>query len=525
MFKNFLVLIPLSIMLVFASQAQKPNIIFFIADDMLPVHFNCLTEGRDKYFTPNIDKLANEGVLMLEQHVVSPVCTPSRYSVLTGLYPSRATNGGFIARTAQEGQSVVQFNTDIVKGNQTVGTFLQEAGYTTGFVGKNHVVQVHDLKKFSNYDASVKDLIIKNQLISNHTKICDAIKEVGFDFVDRIYHNNPPYIGLKEVGVHNMDWLAEGGIEFIKQNKENPFFLYFATTIPHGPTEEKRAWNADPLLSAIGYLDKAPDVLPSRKSIPERLKKEGFPVDDSRCNLLWLDDVLGSLINTLEEENILDNTLIFFFSDHGQRAKGTLYQGGVHDPSIIWKTDGLPVGESSEALVSGIDFTPTILDIAGIGFDKEKFDGESFLPILLGKEAKERTLYFELGYARAIRKGPWKYIAIRYPEFIKNMSFDERKNILDAYNKERRRKYLNIVTEDPSTPFSHFNALPGGGDAERVSTGKKPGYYDPDQLYNLDSDPNELTNLANDSKYNDTLLEMKKELQSIIDTLPGNLTL
>ena len=81
MFKKFLVLIPLSIMLVFASQAKKPNIIFFIADDMLPVHFNCLTEGRDKYFTPNIDKLANEGVLMLEQHVVSPVCTPSRYSL------------------------------------------------------------------------------------------------------------------------------------------------------------------------------------------------------------------------------------------------------------------------------------------------------------------------------------------------------------------------------------------------------------------------------------------------------------
>ena len=508
-----------------ATASQKPNIIFFIADDMLPVHFNCLSEGKDKYFTPNIDRLANEGVLMLEQHVVSPVCTPSRYSVLTGLYPSRATNGGFITRTKKEGQTVVQFNTDIVKGNKTIGSRLQKAGYVTGFVGKNHVVQVHNLKKFSNYDASAQDPIIKKQLIDNHTKICNSIKEVGFDFVDRIYHNNPPYIGLKEVGVHNMDWLAEGGIEFINQNKNNSFFLYFATTIPHGPTEEKRSWNANPLLSAIGYLDNPPDVLPSRASIPQRLKKAGYPTDDSRCNLLWLDDVLGALVKKLEKENILDNTLIFFFSDHGQRAKGTLYQGGVHDPSIVWKVGGLPAGKSSKALVSGIDFTPTILDIAGAEYNAEDFDGKSFLPVLLGKKEQERILYFELGYARAIRKGPWKYIAIRYPDFIKNMSLDERKNILDTYNNERRRKYLNIVTEDPSAPFSHFNALPGGGDAERVSTGKKPSYYAQDQLYNLDSDPNELNNLFDDPKYKEKSVEMKKELQSIIDTLPGHLSL
>ena len=180
---------------------------------------------------------------------------------------------------------------------------------------------------------------------------------------------------------------------------------------------------------------------------------------------------------------------------------------------------------SSVALVSGIDFTPTILDITGTEYNAEDFDGKSFLPVLLGKKEQERILYFELGYARAIRKGPWKYIAIRYPDFIKNMSLDERKNILDTYNNERRRKYLNIVTEDPSAPFSHFNALPGGGDAERVSTGKKPSYYAQDQLYNLDSDPNELNNLFDDPKYKEKSVEMKKELQSIIDTLPGHLSL
>ena len=231
------------------------------------------------------------------------------------------------------------------------------------------------------------------------------------------------------------------------------------------------------------------------------------------------------MIKKLEKEKILDNTIIFFFSDHGQEAKGTLYQGGVHDPSIVWKSGGLPAGETSTALISNIDFTPTILDIAGVEYDPKSFDGVSFKPQLLGKKSKKRTLYFELGYARAIRIGNWKYIAVRYPDFINNWTIEDKKRVLDEYNAERRRKYLKIVTEDPSEPFSHFNAQPGGGDAEKVSTGKKPGYYDLDQLYNLEDDPNELNNLANKKSYIKKLNEMKNELKLILDTLPGDFPL
>ena len=98
------------ILITFISAESKINLIlFFIADDMLPVHFNCLHEGRDKFYTPNLDRLAREGTILLQQHVVSPVCTPSRYSVLTGNYPSRATNWGFLDRTKKEGQTVVSF--------------------------------------------------------------------------------------------------------------------------------------------------------------------------------------------------------------------------------------------------------------------------------------------------------------------------------------------------------------------------------------------------------------------------------
>ena len=81
--------------------------------------------------------------------------------------------------------------------------------------------------------------------------------EIGFDFADSLYHNNPNFLGLHEVAVQNMDWITDAGVRF-KQPHTNPFFLYFATTVPHGPTQAKRSWKADPRLTAIGYSTNLP---------------------------------------------------------------------------------------------------------------------------------------------------------------------------------------------------------------------------------------------------------------------------
>ena len=153
-----------------------------------------------------------------------------------------------------------------------------------------------------------------------------------------------------------------------------PFFLYFATTVPHGPNEADRSWNANPLITADGYMDEPLNVLPPRKSIPKRLKKAGLS-GKGKENLLWLDDSLGALIKKLEQHNLIDNTLIFFFNDHGQKAKGTVYQGGVHNPCIVWRKDGFKCGNVSKAQISNVDFAPTILDYAGVNYSEVEFDG------------------------------------------------------------------------------------------------------------------------------------------------------
>lgn len=513
---------------VLAEEDNRPNIVFFIADDMLPKHFNFLPQGKGRNLTTNIDRLADGGVVMSGMHVASPICTPSRYNVLTGNYASRANNTSFRQRTKNEGQAVVEFNTHIVKNDVTLQKLLKQAGYATGFVGKNHVVEVDDLKKFPDFDASAKDPGNVAKLKANHDHICQAIRETGFDYVERVYHDNPDFLGLHEVAVQNMDWITEGGVNFIRGHHDKPFFLYFATTVPHGPTKAQRSWNADPHISPVGYLDddQLPKVQPARETIPERLAAAGLPVNDDTANMLWLDDAVGALIKKLEETGTLESTIFFFFSDHGQNAKGTVYQGGVHDPCIVWKKGGFPVGKECGALTHITDFAPTILDMAGVDHSAVKFDGKSFLPCLQGGHGDEnRVLYFELGYACGVRKGDWKYMAIRYPEAVEEMTLEERQKVLDEWNAERRRKHLRIVTEDATKPFSHLTPIPGGGDAERRSTGSYPGYYDRDQLYDLSADPKEQKNLANDPACKEKLEEMQGELRKILDTLPGKFPL
>ena len=527
-------LIPISLLASMKNEQVKienphrPNIIFFIADDMLPHHFNCLPEGEGKNYTPNLDRLSKEGVVLMGQHVVSPVCTPSRYNCLTGKYASRASNKYFKETTEKnDNQTVVEFNTHITSRDESLPKFLKELGYTTSMSGKNHVVHASNLKRPKDFDGSAKDPKNIAILKANHDHVKQAMREAGFDHVGNVYHNNPDFLGLHEVAVQNMDWITHSAVEFLKAERQNPFFLYIASTIPHAPEQAKRSWNANPLVTPIGYLDEALNVQPPRLSIPKRLKEKGFKVNKDTCNMLWLDDSLGALMSILEEQNKLDNTIIFFFNDHGQNSKGTLYQGGVHNPSIIWRKGGFKCGSKLETLISNVDFAPTIIDLAGGNTQDKGFDGQSFLPYLNSEKTgtQQRTLYHELGYARAVRIGKWKYLAVRYPEKLENMSFEQRSLRLEKWNQERRRKHIEIVTEDPSAPFSHLTALPGGGHAESRSTGSYPSYYDRDQLYNLEDDPEEQVNLAGNPEYQAKLREMKDALNKITNKLPGQFNL
>ena len=501
---------------------EKPNFVFFILDDMEKNMFNCLPEGKGKNLTPNIDRLAAEGTLFMNQYVASPVCTPSRFNSLTGVYGSRANNEEFIKEAEQKGQSVVQWNTDIIPGDEnTLPKILQRNGYRTGFVGKNHVMKVKGWTWLP-FNTDVTKPEIKEILAKNKKLVQEGFRKMGWEFVESVYYRNPEMLGPEALSVHNQDWITKGAIDFLEsqKNEDRPFFLYFATTIPHWPTEPKRSWNANPLATADGFLDDTLHVQPPRHTIPERLAKAGL-AGQNKENVLWLDDAVGAVMKKLEEEGLLENTYVFFFNDHGQDAKGTLYQGGVLDPSIIWHFGGLKSGKVNYTRICNIDFAPTMLDLAGIDYTQYPFDGKSFRPVLEGNPAEiHESLYFEMGYTRAVIKGKYKYLALRYPEYALKWSLEERKKRVEEINAKRRKRNQILANPqaDPTLPFSHISLLPGGNNAELSSYGKLPGYFDPDQLYDLEADPEEMHNLAYDPEYKDVLEDLKAEMKKYLST-------
>ncbi len=515
-----------SILLSCNNKQKRPNILFIILDDMLQEQCNFLPRGKGKNLTPNIDRLASKGTVFMNQYTSAPVCTPSRFSCLTGLYAARARNKHFVNETKKMGQNVVQWNSEILADDITLPKLLKEAGYRTGFVGKNHVVAAEGWKQLA-FDADLNDPQNMETLRKNRELVQTAVKSVGFDYAESIYHKNPENTGAEALSVHNMDWITKGAIDFIEaQNKDQSFFLYFSTTLPHWPDQPERSWNGNPLATSDGFLEKPLNVQPARETIPQRLKEAGID-GDNKENLLWMDDGIGAVLKKLEDKGLLDNTIVFFFNDHGQDAKGTIYQGGILNPSIIWKKGGFKCGSVSKIKISNVDFGPTILSLAGVNYKKDQFDGKSFAHILNGiKEPVHDSMFFEMGFTKAVIKGKYKYLALRYPQFALDWTLEERREILMEVVERRKKREQPIVNyDDPSLPFSHIMLLPGGSKAEYESTGKLPGYYDPDQLYDLEADPGELKNLANDFAYKDILKDMKKELKKYIDDIPGGFPL
>ncbi len=515
---------------------KKPNVVFFIADDMYPWMFNNSPEGKSPdgkplNLTPTLDRLATEGVWLENMKVVSPVCTPSRYNSLTGNYASRAINESFVGFTeTNDGQTVIQWNSYLVPGQETMGTYFQNLGYKTGFVGKNHIIeslsQVGESAK-PDLKADPFDPKVKEGLEYRYKELQKDIMKSGFDYADKLYHNNPNWLGIRALAYQNMDWIAEGGVEFIKTYKEEPFMLYIASTIPHAPLDAEHSWKADRKITTRGVLEKAPNVLPQPpvESIENRIKEAGFE-GKNRENLLWLDDAVGALFKQLEEEDVLDNTIVVFFNDHGQNFKGTLYEGGVNSQAFIWKKGGFEVGNALSTPVSNVDFLPTLLDLAGDTENLDKFDGKSFKSALEGKEFTGRkSMYHELGYARAVVKDGFKYYAVRYPKWAEEFTFEQRKDTLQKYTKFRESFGEHGISDNPNDSYGQLEMVPGGGGAEHNAYLNHPNFSDPNQLYDLENDPNEEHNLINDPIYAEKLKMLKQELNKYIESLPGKFEL
>ena len=357
-----------------ADATSRPNILFIISDDQERREFNFLPEGRDedgkpRNLSPNLDRLAAEGVVFLNQYVTSPVCTPSRFTVLTGTYASRSHN--FTKTVKENGQVNITWNCHIDRETPNLARTLKQAGYFTGAVGKNHVIEVKGVGRDGGPadDADPKDPNVAAYYANKQRKLVEAFKACGFDFAANLYQGNLPGHTCKALEFHNMDWITSGALRFLDQWKktDKPFFLYMATTLNHGPGPRYRKYTGDPLATPAGLLKTPLDVQPGRDTIPQRVKQAGLSEQPTACDVLWLDDGIGAVLDRLKSIGALDNTIVFFFDDHGvESGKGSLYEGGIKSVSFVWSPKHIRGGRQSKVNVSNIDFAPTIMELCGV---------------------------------------------------------------------------------------------------------------------------------------------------------------
>jgi arylsulfatase A-like enzyme len=383
-------------------KTQKPNIIMILTDDL--GYGDCGCYGQVAWSTPNIDRMAEGGMRFTDFYTTSPVCSPARTSILTGLnsghLPIRHLGDPYLPD-------------DVM----TVPKLLNQQGYVSACVGKYGVgdgqPDVDPIRKGFDYHYGY------NCMRHAHNYFPPFLRENGMKVGLR---NRPPEgdtrqwetgIGVAEVKVdYSADFIEDRALGFIKDCKDNSFFLYYCPTMPHANNEGGKSPDGMEV-DTYGEFENR-DWKPNEKGFARMVQR--------------IDITVGRILDTLEQQGIAENTLVLFTSDNGPHDEGghsvtrfnssggfqgykrSLHEGGIRIPFIAWWPGTITPGVSDH-MGYFPDLLPTFCDMAGASHDSID-DGISILPLLTGDESKQKLhdyLYFEYLEQLAVRRGSWKY--------------------------------------------------------------------------------------------------------------------
>jgi arylsulfatase A-like enzyme len=387
---------------------QKPNIIYIMTDDLGYADLSCY--GRKDYQTPNLDKLAAEGMKFTHAYAAAPVCTPTRTAFMTGRYPARASIGLLEPWVPEKRDSSIGLNA----ADYSVAALVKKAGYETALIGKWHLgigPSFHPLDNGFDYFFGI------------FTGAADYISHIGDGGGHDLYENRKPFYTKG----YTTDLLGTKTISFLKQKHSNPFFLSLQFTAPHWPWQGP----TDPAL---------PDSIPMSGKLMQSLGKPNAYKEMMKS----LDDQVGLILKTLDETGLAANTIVIFTSDNGgekfsdmgpfAKMKMNLWEGGVRVPAFVRWPGKIKANTVSEQQVITMDWTATILAAAAAKANEKYLpDGINLLPILTGKQQViPRTFYWRITQRRnqqAILDHHWKYIVDEKGEYLYNLSVDEGEHI------------------------------------------------------------------------------------------------
>lgn len=477
----------------FANERQeRPNILVLISDDHNNNTIGCYGA---RFKTPHIDRLAKEGVRHTRAYTPSSLCVPTRYACLTGSYPSRCRNKLF---KEYDFQPPIRNGAFFCETDRTIAMALQKAGYYTGVAGKWHndfhnLLPLYDIPN----DADPNDPAIKAMLEESVRIQQELLYGYGFDYAECITAGNVEDEYPKALEHHNVEYTVKGALDFLEQAPKNkPFFLWTAFTTTHGPREPIES--ADVTVTHEGYSDRAVGIMRPRSEIAKQHK------DVTEQTVIWMDEGIGVILDTLEKQGQLDNTLVIFLADQQNTGKSTPYECGNNIAFIArWPNGGLKAGTVNETLLDVTDMAATFMDVAQAKpVEGLHLDGMSIRPVWNGKtDVLKEALYTEVGYSKGVVTKEWKYIAIRYNDEILERGFNP--NLRGSLRENMEAGNFDLLWA--KTPFG-----------QKI---KKIGWADPDQLFDLRNDPDEQHNLADHPECQQKMAEMKKHLSRYVQSI------
>jgi len=381
------------------ENSSKPNIVLIVADDLGYADLACL--GRSDVKTPHLDRLAAEGVRGSQFYVTWPACTPSRGSIVTGRYPQRNGLYEMIRNdlvnyghryTEDEYAISPEMTLGLDVRESTIGDVLKTAGYATGVVGK--------------WDGGRARRFLPLQR--------------GFDFFYGFANTGIDYWTHERYGVPSMfrgnerikeegyatDLFGREADRFIREHRDEPFFLYVPFNAPHGASNlEKDSYQAPQ------------ETLASYANLDPKDRKTKYLAMITR-----MDDMIGTMLATLDELKLTDRTMVVFSSDNGgagmarneplQGHKSSLWEGGLRVPLIVRYPGKIPAGSMTDAFLTTLELLPTFAAMAGAQPPKDVvLDGFDMLPTLADVQPSPRTeMFWQHRGGRAARVGRYKWL-------------------------------------------------------------------------------------------------------------------